>query len=64
MIVKPEIKKRILDTANALTAEGNDNPTNPPMTLSVNAWAVVRSRIYHPLCVNGVPQKKSMSSPR
>lgn len=28
MIVKPDIKKRILDAANALAAEGNDNPTN------------------------------------
>ncbi len=28
MPVNPDIKKRILDAANALAAEGNDSPTN------------------------------------
>ncbi len=28
MNVKPDIKEKILTAANALVAEGNDNPTN------------------------------------
>ena len=28
MKIKPEIKERIVEAANALVAEGNENPTN------------------------------------